>query len=74
VRSTEFCSSGDTAETDLLIARQPRSATARRPGEVMSAADRRPRRLDVMRWLAADGQTGAMYIWAASKFASIKRY
>ena len=32
VRSTEFCSSVDTADADLLIARQPRSATARRPG------------------------------------------
>ena len=57
VRSTEFCSSVDTAETDLLIARQPRSATASRPGEVTSVAERRPRRLDVMRWLVADGQT-----------------
>jgi len=46
------------AETDLLIARQPRSATARRPGEVTSAADRRPRRLDVMHWLATNGQPG----------------
>ena len=66
MRSTEFCSFFDTAETDLLIARQPRSATARRPGEVTSAADRRSRRLDVVRWLAADSQAGALYSWAAS--------
>jgi len=58
VRSTEFYSSVDTAETDLLIALQPRSATARRPGEVTSATDRRPRRLDVMHWLEANGQPG----------------
>jgi len=82
----EFCCSVDTAETGLLIAHQhARSVTVRRPDEVTTAADRRPQRLDVMQWLAANGQPGlpgetpgALAAVRARNFASktllVKRY